>query len=127
VHLFLCIILQALRDELLLMKRYLIECKTAGEQRLLWLLKSRQHFVESAHLYSLQDLIDINSGELLPFITKVHEQFLNHIKEECKVFIIVYNNGKCDKLIWPRKFLELLIMETSNHHRISRVRHRGYR
>ncbi|KAF4517776.1 hypothetical protein B566_EDAN002981 [Ephemera danica] len=78
-------LVQGLREELLLMKRYLVECKSAGEQRLLWLLRSRQHFVESAHLYSLQDLIDINTGELLPFISKVHEIYLNHIKEECKL------------------------------------------
>jgi hypothetical protein len=72
------------------MKRYLVACRSAVDLRLLWLLRSKQHFVESAHLYSLQDLIDINSGEMLPFVSKIHETFLKHIKEECKVTTIQY-------------------------------------
>ena len=48
-------------------------------------LKNRQHFVDSANIYSLDDLIDVNSGLLLPFLTKVHSLFLTHIKSNCQV------------------------------------------
>ena len=48
-------------------------------------LKNRQHFVDSANIYSLDDLIDVNSGVLLPFLTKVHSLFLTHIKSDCQV------------------------------------------
>ena len=36
-------------------------------------------------MYSLQDLIDVNSGSLLPFLTKIHSLFLTHIKSDCQV------------------------------------------
>lgn len=48
-------------------------------------LKNRQHFVDSANIYSLEDLIDVNSGSLLPFLTKIHSLFLTHIKSDCQV------------------------------------------
>jgi len=41
--------------------------------------------VDSANIYSLEDLIDVNSGLLLPFLTKVHSLFLTHIKSDCQV------------------------------------------
>ena len=48
-------------------------------------LKERQHFVENSNVYSLQDLVDVNTGLLLPFLTKIHSLFLAHIKSDCQV------------------------------------------
>ena len=48
-------------------------------------LKERQHFVENSNVYSLQDLVDVNTGLLLPFLTKIHSLFLTHIKSDCQV------------------------------------------
>lgn len=31
-------------------------------------------------MYSLQDLLDVNNGSLLPYIQKIHDEFLAHIK-----------------------------------------------
>ncbi|XP_064094869.1 differentially expressed in FDCP 8 homolog A-like isoform X2 [Macrobrachium nipponense] len=74
-----------LREDLLVMKQYLGTCRSAQESRMLRQLEERQHFVENAHMYSLQDLIDTNSGQLVDYLKKVHETFSNHIKNECLV------------------------------------------
>ncbi|XP_053652184.1 differentially expressed in FDCP 8 homolog B isoform X3 [Cherax quadricarinatus] len=74
-----------LREDLLIMKQYLGTCRTAQESRMLRQLEARQHFVENAHMYSLQDLIDINSGALVEYLKKVHSSFSSHIKKECLV------------------------------------------
>ncbi|KAG7153278.1 Differentially expressed in FDCP 8-like [Homarus americanus] len=51
-----------LREDLLVMKQYLGTCRTAQESRMLRQLEERQHFVENAFMFSLQDLVDVNSG-----------------------------------------------------------------
>lgn len=71
------------------MKRYLSTCDEAISEHLVWQLGSRQHLIENAHTYSLQDLIDIYSGIMLPFINQVHESFAKHIKKDCKVLYII--------------------------------------
>ncbi|KAJ7374667.1 Differentially expressed in FDCP 8 [Desmophyllum pertusum] len=74
-----------LREEILIMKKYFVTCREALESKLLLQLKDRQHFVDSANIYSLKDLIDVNSGLLLPFLTKIHSLFLTHIKSDCQL------------------------------------------
>nr|CAD7404194.1 unnamed protein product [Timema poppensis] len=51
-----------IRENILLIKKYFILCKEATDNRFLWLLNERQHFLECVDMYSLQDLIEINSG-----------------------------------------------------------------
>lgn len=48
-------------------------------------LEERQHFVDNAYMFSLQDLIDVNNGILVEYLTKVHASFASHIKNECLV------------------------------------------
>lgn len=67
------------------MKKYFVSCKSATETRLLWQLQERQHFMENVDSFSLQDLIDVNSGELLDYLRKVQAVFIKHIREDCKV------------------------------------------
>lgn len=74
-----------LREEILIMKKYFVTCRQALESKLLLQLKDRQHFVDNSSVYSLQDLIDVNSGLLLPFLTKIHSLFLTHIKSDCQL------------------------------------------
>nr|XP_033798653.1 differentially expressed in FDCP 8 homolog isoform X2 [Geotrypetes seraphini] len=73
-----------LRQDILLMKPYFITCKEAMEARLLLQLQDRQHFVENDEMYSLQDLIDINSGRLGCSLTEIHTTFAKHIKLDCE-------------------------------------------
>lgn len=67
------------------MKKYFVSCKSATETRLLWQLQERQHFMENVDSFSLQDLVDVNSGELLDYLRKVQAVFIKHIKEDCTV------------------------------------------
>jgi hypothetical protein len=67
------------------MKKYFVSCKSAIDSRLLRQLQERQHFVENVDSFSLQDLIDVNSGELLQYLEKVQVVFVKHIKEDCEV------------------------------------------
>merc|ERR1712113_1244673 len=59
---------QELRCNIILMKKYLTVCRIASDEKLLLHLVSRQHFVDGPNLYSIQDLMDINNGSLLPFL-----------------------------------------------------------
>ncbi|KAK3864460.1 hypothetical protein Pcinc_029859 [Petrolisthes cinctipes] len=72
-----------LREDLLVMKQYLGTCRSAQEARMLRQLEERQHFVDNAHMFSLQDLIDVNTGTLMDYLNRVHASFANHIKNEC--------------------------------------------
>lgn len=74
-----------LRGDILLMKRYLGTCRAAQETRMLRQLEERQHFVENSHMYSLQDLVDAESGVLVAYLQKVHQSFSEHIKTSCLV------------------------------------------
>ncbi|XP_071538102.1 differentially expressed in FDCP 8 isoform X3 [Panulirus ornatus] len=74
-----------LREDILIMKQYLSTCRTAQESRMLRQLEERQHFVENAQMYSLQDLVDVNSGVLVDYLKKIHSSFSFHIKKECLV------------------------------------------
>lgn len=67
------------RRLLLAMKKYLVVCRLAQEQRLLRRLEDRQHFVDSDSMYSLQDLLDIHSGALVSFLETVLDLFQSHI------------------------------------------------
>lgn len=87
------------------MKQYLGTCRAAQEARMLRQLEERQHFVDNAHMFSLQDLIDVNSGVLVEYLTKVHASFASHIKNECLVScctvlcVVVYVLGDRNKSI----------------------------
>jgi len=67
------------RKLLLSMKKYLTVCRIAQEERILTQLRDRQHFVDSAHMYSLQDLLDLDSGSLTEYLEDKLTVFQNHI------------------------------------------------
>ena len=68
-----------LRQQLIMMKKYLTVCRLAGEGRLLTLLQDRQHFVDGAEMFSFRDLIDINSGHLITYLENKFHIFKTHI------------------------------------------------
>lgn len=68
------------RRQIILMKKYLMVCRVASNEKLLLRLAGRQHFVDGAELYSLEDLIDVNSGLLTSFLSKVSKEFAEHIR-----------------------------------------------
>lgn len=67
------------RRTVLKMKKYLALCRVALSLKLLRKLEERQHFVEEGQLYSLQDLIDIESGVLGAWLGQILESWQDHI------------------------------------------------
>lgn len=67
------------RIQLLAMKKYLVVCRLAQEEKLLTRLKGRQHFVEGAHMYSFQDLQDLKSGVLSSYLSSILSAYKSHI------------------------------------------------
>ena len=92
-----------LRAKIMLMKKYLTVCRIAAEEKILLNLVSRQHFVDGPHLYSLQDLIDIKAGILLPFLQRIVNIFENHIKEcvLCKAKGFICEICHKDEILFP--------------------------
>lgn len=77
-------IVKKLREDILVMKQYFLTCHAALEGKLLLYLQDRQHFVENANTYSLQDLIDTVSGQLINYLQGIHSTFIRHITKECQ-------------------------------------------
>lgn len=75
------------------MKQYFLSCRAALQSRILLAFGDRQYFAESSHLYSMRDLTEVRSGELLPFLMNVHAKFARHIREECEVSFPLLNWG----------------------------------
>ncbi|XP_043222864.1 differentially expressed in FDCP 8 homolog isoform X2 [Amphibalanus amphitrite] len=76
--------IKKLREEVLLMKQYFMSCRAAQQARILRAFGERQYFVETSYLYSLRDLCEVPTGELLEFLLAVHAKFARHIREECE-------------------------------------------
>jgi len=94
---------QELRCNIILMKKYLTVCRIASDEKLLLHLVSRQHFVDGPNLYSIQDLIDIHNGSLLPFLQRINSIFEGHIKQcvLCKAKGFVCEICKLDPILFP--------------------------
>ncbi|GBN27461.1 Differentially expressed in FDCP 8 [Araneus ventricosus] len=76
--------IKKLRNDILVMKQYFLLCHSALEEKLLLQLRDRQHFVESADMYTLQDLIDVSTGRLLSYLEKIRASFIEHITQKCQ-------------------------------------------
>ena len=73
-------LVHALREKVIVMKKYLVVCRIAAEKKLLLHLSDRQHFVDGAAYYSMQDLMDIESGALVDYLHAKTELFAEHIR-----------------------------------------------
>lgn len=78
-------LVKRLRYELHNLNNYLLACRSAKEDHLLWKTVENTYLVELPDLYSLQDLIDTNSGELPSKLQTLVETFHVHIKETCEI------------------------------------------
>lgn len=76
---------QQLRRNFLLMKCYFISCRNAAKLRILQYLNRHQHFVEGADMYSLAELRELCTGNLLRDLEDIHTVFRRHIEEECEI------------------------------------------
>lgn len=80
-------LVRRLRYELHAMRKYLLVCRNAKENHLLWKKVEFPYLIEFPDLYSLQDLVDTNSGEMPMKLQLLIETFVKHIKEECEICI----------------------------------------
>eukprot|EP00117_Sycon_ciliatum_P037407 scpid45103/ scgid27993/ Differentially expressed in FDCP 8 homolog len=74
-----------LREEILIMKEYFVKCPQARKEKLLRQLDNRQHYVETSHLFSLTEFLELNNGTLLPSLQHISSNFIMHIKVDCEI------------------------------------------
>lgn len=78
-------VVRDLRKELNIIRKYLTVCRKANEDHLLWKGVEYPYWIELPDLYSLQDLIDTQSGELPCTLQTVVDNLKKHIKEDCEI------------------------------------------
>lgn len=74
-----------MREEMQMMKRYLVLCPDANNQGLPWKIGIRSHMIENSGHYSIKDLVDLNNGTLLEEIRAAYHTMHTHITEQCKL------------------------------------------
>lgn len=74
-----------MREEMQMMKRYLVLCPEANKQGLPWKIGIRTHMIENSGNYSIKDLVDLNNGVLLEEIRTVYDTMHTHITEQCEL------------------------------------------
>lgn len=73
--------MKKLRKNLYLMKKYLLECRVAKEEKLMDNhLGTKQYLIQSSEYYSLRDLEQVESSELYEFLSKTFRTFYTHIR-----------------------------------------------
>lgn len=78
--------IKKIREDLIFMKQYLVQCRDALEKDLPWqLVKDKHYLLKDTSHYSIQDLIDVKNATLINKMKAVRETLEKHIKEDCKV------------------------------------------
>ncbi|XP_076247674.1 differentially expressed in FDCP 8 homolog isoform X2 [Calliopsis andreniformis] len=78
-------LVKRMREEMQMMKRYLVLCPEANNLGLPWKIGIRTHMIENSGSYSIKDLIDLNSGTLLEEIRSAYDIMHAHITEQCEL------------------------------------------
>lgn len=78
-------LVRRLRSELNGMRKYLLVCRNANEDHLLWKSVDIPYLIDTPDLYSLQDLVDTFSAELPSKLHNIAHIFSQHIKVLCEV------------------------------------------
>lgn len=74
-----------MREEMQMMKKYLVLCLDACTQGLPWKIGLRTHMIENSGNYSIKDLIDLQSGILLDELRAAYDTMLAHITQQCEL------------------------------------------
>ena len=73
--------LRELREKIIMYKAHFFQCSKALREGMFLKLKSRQHFIDTSKLYTLRDLVEANSGTLLPEVQAVVEGYTKHVQD----------------------------------------------
>lgn len=77
-------LVRRLRQELHGLRKYLLVCRKANEDHLLWKC-DRPHLIENTDMYSLQDLVDTHLGDLPSKLHDLIDIFSKHVMTECEI------------------------------------------
>ncbi|XP_037948717.1 differentially expressed in FDCP 8 homolog, partial [Teleopsis dalmanni] len=73
--------IKKIRQNLVYMRKYLIECRLAMEEKLIDnQIGIRRHLIQSNEFYSIHDLEETENGTLMEFLSKVFNNFNRHIR-----------------------------------------------
>ncbi|XP_012253345.2 differentially expressed in FDCP 8 homolog isoform X2 [Athalia rosae] len=78
-------LVKKLREELQMIKRYLVFCPDANNQGLPWRAGLRSHLIENSNSYAIKDLIDLQNGTLVEEIRGAYDAMRTHITENCEL------------------------------------------
>ncbi|XP_076661992.1 differentially expressed in FDCP 8 homolog isoform X1 [Halictus rubicundus] len=110
------------REEMQMMKRYLVLCTDANNHGLPWKIGIRTHMIENSGNYSIKDLIDLNNGILLEEVRAAYDTMHAHITEQCE--LCKARGHLCelcgnDEVIYPWDANSIICHQcTAVHHRI---------
>ncbi|XP_032675953.1 differentially expressed in FDCP 8 homolog isoform X2 [Odontomachus brunneus] len=115
-------LVKRMREEMQMMKRYLVLCEEACTQGLPWRICLRTHMIENSGNYSIKDLIDLQTGVLLDELRTAYDTMHSHITEQCELcrarghLCEICGN---DEVIYPWDASSIICQQCSAvHHRV---------
>ncbi|KYN02862.1 Differentially expressed in FDCP 8 like protein [Cyphomyrmex costatus] len=78
-------LVKRMREEMQMMKKYLVLCVEACTQGLPWKIGLRTHMIENSGNYSIKDLIDLQNGILLDELRTAYDTMHAHITQQCEL------------------------------------------
>lgn len=115
-------LVKRMREEMQMMKKYLVLCLDACTQGLPWKIGLRTHMIENSGNYSIKDLIDLQSGILLDELRAAYDTMLAHITQQCE--LCKARGHLCeicgnDEIIYPWDASSIICPQCSAvHHRV---------
>lgn len=83
-----------IRVDLYHMKKYLTECRLAATEKILDNISgSRRYLLQTPEMYSVADLVAVESGALHEFLNKIYDVFERHIRQ-CQVSTLLPSDSK---------------------------------
>ncbi|XP_014473569.1 PREDICTED: differentially expressed in FDCP 8 homolog isoform X2 [Dinoponera quadriceps] len=115
-------LVKRMREEMQMMKRYLVLCEEACGQGLPWRICPRTHMIENSGNYSIKDLIDLQTGALLDELRTTYDTMHAHITQQCELcrarghLCEICGN---DEVIYPWDASSVICQQcTAVHHRV---------
>ncbi|XP_029155293.1 differentially expressed in FDCP 8 homolog isoform X2 [Nylanderia fulva] len=115
-------LVKRMREEMQMMKKYLVLCLEACTQGLPWKIGLRTHMIENSGNYSIKDLIDLQSGILLDELRAAYDTMHAHITQQCE--LCKARGHLCeicgnDEIIYPWDASSIICPQCSAvHHRV---------
>ncbi|PRP83937.1 hypothetical protein PROFUN_08874 [Planoprotostelium fungivorum] len=73
-----------LRRQLYYLKDYIFNCDRVSQEKVVKEISDRLHIIHNTDIYSLQDLMDLNTEKLIDWIRDLTERFIVHVTKHAK-------------------------------------------